>query len=226
MKLYITDLSPNSRRVLATVHHLGLENEVEVQKFDLFAGEHQTDEFRAINPNVKVPVLVDGDLKLWESNPIMIYLADRQGAEEFCPSDRIGRYEVLRWQSWEVQHFNRGLGEIVWETVAKQAFGIGAPDQEKVEAGLVNFRRFATVLDNHLNGQKYVLGDKVTAADFAVGSHSALALHPQSQVPLAEFKNVQDWIYRLEALPAWAKTAPQAPAQAAESKLSARGGSL
>lgn len=216
MKLYITGLSPNSRRVLATVHHLGLANDVEIQKFDLMAGEHQTDEFRAINPNVKVPVLVDGDLKAWEANPIMIYLADRCGAEDFCPTDRIGRYEVLRWQSWEVQHFNRALGDIVWETVAKQVFGMGAPDQDKIDAALINFRRFGAVLNEHLGNREFILGDKVTAADFAVGSHSALALHPQSQVPLDEFKNVQDWIYRLEGLPAWAKTAPQAPAEAAE----------
>ncbi|WP_299473668.1 glutathione S-transferase family protein [uncultured Roseibium sp.] len=216
MKLYVTDLSPNSRRVLATIHHLGLGHETEVQKFNLLAGEHQSDEFRVINPNVKVPVLVDGDFRLWEANPIMIYLADRQGAEEFCPSDRMGRIEVLRWQSWEVQHFNRALGDIVWETVAKQVFGMGPADEEKISSGQENFRRFAAVLEDHLADRDYVLGDKPTAADFAVGSHSALALHPQSQVPLLEFPKVLAWLQSLEALPAWAKTAPEAPAQAAE----------
>ena len=216
MKLYVTDLSPNSRRVLGAVHHLGLEGETEIQKFNLFEGEHQTDEFRAINPNVKVPVLVDGDLTLWEANPIVIYLSDRQGAEGFCPSDPRGRIEILRWQSWEVQHFNRALGDIVWETVAKQVFGLGAPDAEKIEAGQQNFRRFAAVLENHLESQSFVLGNDVTAADFAVGSHSALALHPNSQVPHSEFPKVQAWLHRMEALPAWAKTAPQSPAEAAE----------
>lgn len=216
MKLYVTGLSPNSRRVLAAVHHLGLEHETEVQKFNLMAGEHQSDEFRAINPNVKVPVLVDGDFRLWEANPIMIYLADRQGAEDFCPSDRMGRIEVLRWQSWEVQHFNRALGDIVWETVAKQAFGMGPADEEKISSGQENFRRFAAVLEDHLADRDYVLGDKPTAADFAVGSHSALALHPQSQVPLLEFPKVLAWLQSLEALSSWAKTAPEAPAQAAE----------
>ncbi|MES0882478.1 glutathione S-transferase family protein [Roseibium sp. SCP14] len=216
MELYVTDLSPNSRRVLAVIHHLGLEGETDIRKFNIMTGEHQTDAFRAINPNVKVPVLVDGDFRLWEANPIMIYLSDRQGAETFCPSGKRDRIEVLRWQSWEVQHFNRALGDIVWETVAKPAFGMGAPDAEKIETGQQNFRRFAAVLDDHLNGRDYVLGNDVTVADFAVGSHSALALHPQSQVPLPEFPNVQTWLHRLEGLPAWAKTAPQAPADAAE----------
>ncbi|MET1411531.1 glutathione S-transferase family protein [Roseibium sp. HPY-6] len=216
MKLYVTDLSPNSRRVLAAVHHLGLEQETDVQKFNLFAGEHQTDEFRAINPNVKVPVLVDGDFTLWEANPIMIYLADRRGAEEFCPSDRMGRIEVLRWQSWEVQHFNRALGDIVWETVAKQVFGIGPADEEKISAGQDNFRRFAGVLEDHLSDRDFVLGDKPTVVDFSVGSHSALALHPQSQVPLLEFPKVLAWLQSLEAHPAWAKTAPAPASEAAE----------
>ncbi|WP_305986226.1 glutathione S-transferase family protein [Roseibium sp. MMSF_3544] len=216
MKLYLTDLSPNCRRVLAAVHQLGLDSETEIRNFNLFAGEHQSDEFRAINPNVKVPVVVDGDFTLWEANPIMIYLADREGAETFCPSDNAPRIEILRWMSWEVQHFNRALGEIVWETVAKQAFGLGPADAEKIKTGQENFRRFAAVLEAHLADRDFVLGDAPTVADFAVGSHSALALHPQSQVPLLEFPKVLAWLQRMEALPSWAKTAPQAPAEAAE----------
>jgi len=216
MKLYLTDLSPNCRRVLAAVHQLGLDSETEIRNFNLFAGEHQSDEFRAINPNVKVPVVVDGDFTLWEANPIMIYLADREGAETFCPSDNASRIEILRWMSWEVQHFNRALGEIVWETVAKQAFDLGPADEEKIKTGQENFRRFAAVLEAHLADRDFVLGDAPTVADFAVGSHSALALHPQSQVPLLEFPKVLAWLQRMEALPAWAKTAPQAPAEAAE----------
>lgn len=216
MKLYVTDISPNSRRVLATIHHLGLEGETEIRKLDLKAGEHRTQELKAVNPNQKLPVLVDGSFNLWEANPIMIYLADRQGAEAFCPSDRIGRIDILRWQSWEVQHFNRALGEIVWETVARQAFGLGDPDADKIRAGQETFRRFAAVLEDQLDGRQFVLGDTVTAADFAVGSHSALALHPKSQVPLEEFAAVQAWMRRLESVPAWSKTSLQAPAEAAE----------
>lgn len=216
MKLFVTDLSPNSRRVLATVAHLGLKEGTDIRKFDLIKGEHRTEEFRAVNPNQKVPVLVDGDLKLWEANPIMIYLGDRQGADSFCPSDKRGRIEILRWMSWEVQHYNRALGDIVWETIAKPAFGMGGPDQSKIDAAMENFHRFAAVLNEHLAGRDYILGDDVTVADFAVGAASALALHPQSQVPLDAYPNVKAWYLRLESLPSWQSTAPQAPAEAAE----------
>ncbi len=216
MKLYATDLSPNSRRVLAAIKQLGLEGETEIQKFELMKGEHRTEEFRAVNPNQKVPVLVDGDFRLWEANPIVIYLSDRQGAEAFCPSDRMGRIEILRWMSWESHHYNRAVGDIAWETIAKAVLGAGSPDPEKVEAGQANFRRFAAVLEEQLADRDFVLGDAVTAADCAVGSHSALALHPQSQVPLEEFPNILAYYKRLESLPAWSATAPQAQAEAAE----------
>lgn len=216
MKLYVTDLSPNSRRVLAALGHLGFKGETEIQKFDILNGEQRTEAFRAVNPNLKVPALTDGDLNLWEANPIMIYLADKAGADSFCPSDPRERIEVLRWMSWEVQHYNRALGDIVWETVAKPAFGMGAPDQEKIDAALENYHRFAAVLNDHLAGRDFILGENVTVADFAVGAVSALALHPQSQVPLDDYPHVKAWYLRLEGVPAWQATAPRAPAEAAE----------
>lgn len=216
MKLFVTDLSPNSRRVLATVEHLGLKEGTDIRTFDLIKGEHRTEEFRAVNPNQKVPALVDGDLKLWEANPIMIYLCDRQGADTFCPPDARGRIEVLRWMSWEVQHYNRALSDIVWETIAKQALGIGGPDQSKIDAAMEDFHRFAAVLNDHLTERDFILGNDVTVADFAVGAVSALALHPQSQVPLDAYPNLKAWYLRLENLPSWAATAPQPRAEAAE----------
>ncbi|KZM48477.1 glutathione S-transferase family protein [Labrenzia sp. OB1] len=216
MKLYTTNFSPNCRRVEAVLHHLGLYEEVDVQRLNLMAGEHQQDAVRAANPNVKVPTLVAGDLNLWEANPIMIYLCDRAGAEEFCPSDLKTRFEILRWMSWEVQHYNRALGEILWETFAKSMFGGGPADQNKVDAGLENFHRFAAVLEGQLAGRDFVLGDTLTVADFAVGSHSALAMVPGSQVPLDDYPTIKAWCLRLESIPSWGATAPDTRAEAAE----------
>jgi glutathione S-transferase len=215
MKLFTTDLSPNCRRVEATLHHLGLYDEVDVIRLNLAAGEHQRDDLRAANPNCKVPTVVVGDMSLWESNPTMIYLADKAGAEDFCPSDNKTRFEILRWMSWELQHYNRALSDILWETIAKAKFGMGAPDQEIIAKQVDNFHRFAAVLEAQLEGRDFLLGDTVTVADFAVGGPSALALHPASQVPLAGYPNVKAWYLRLETLPAWAATAPKILSEAA-----------
>ncbi|MCX2721923.1 glutathione S-transferase family protein [Roseibium salinum] len=217
MKFYTNDFSPNCRRVEAVLYHLGLHDGVETHRLNLAAGEHMSDEMRTANPNMKVPTLVIADMKLWEANPMMIYLCDRAGAEAFCPSDLNSRFEILRWMSWEVQHYNRALGEVIWETIVKPSFDMGEPDQAKIDAGLENYRRFAAVLNDRLSGRNYILGDKVTVTDFAVGAPSAFALHPQSQIPLQDYPNVEAWYQRLESLPAWSKTAPPRPAaEAAE----------
>lgn len=215
MKLYTTDLSPNCRRVEATLHHLGLYGEVEVICLNLGAGEHQRDDLRAANPNCKVPTVVVGDMNLWEANPTMIYLSDRAGAEAFCPTDPKTRFEILRWMSWEIQHYNRALGDILWETIAKGKFGMGAPDEEIISRQMENYHRFATVLNAQLEGRDFILGDTVTVTDFAVGGPSALALHSQSQVPLEDYPGIKAWYQRLESLPAWAATAPKVLSEAA-----------
>lgn len=216
MKFYTNDFSPNCRRVEAVLHHLGLYDEVEVHRLNLAAGEHLSEEMRAANPNMKVPTLVAGDMKLWEANPTLIYLCDRAGAEEFCPSDLKTRFEILRWMSWEVQHYNRALGDVIWETIVKPGFNMGDPDQAKIDAGLENYRRFAAVLNDRLSGRDFILGDRATVTDFAVGAPSAFALHPQSQIPLDDYPNVKAWYLRLENLPAWSRTAPPRQAEAAE----------
>ena len=83
MKLYTNPLSPNGRKVTTVVHHLQLQLDVEV--VDLSKGAQRTPEYLAINPNGAIPALVDGDLKLWESNAIAAYLADTSGDRSFFP---------------------------------------------------------------------------------------------------------------------------------------------
>jgi glutathione S-transferase len=76
MKLYHFPRSPNTRKVLAVIVHLGLNTELET--VDLLKGEQMKPEFIRLNPNHKTPALQDGDFLLWESNAIMQYLASRK----------------------------------------------------------------------------------------------------------------------------------------------------
>ncbi|WP_460079843.1 glutathione S-transferase family protein [Roseibium sp. LAB1] len=216
MKLFTANISPNCRRVEAVLHHLGLYDEVEVCRLKMIEGEQHRDDLKAANPNVKVPTLVVGDMSLWEANPTMIYLCDKAGDEGFCPADAKSRFEILRWMSWEVQHYNRATSEIAWETIAKPQFGLGEPDQETIETASENFHRFAAVLEAHLKGRAFMLGDTVTVTDFAVGALSALVLNPQSRIPLEDYPNIRTWYHRLETVPSWAMTAPQRQMEAAE----------
>ena len=98
MKLYNANLSPNALRVRAVANEL--EIPLEVIDIDLRKGEHKTPAYLAINPNGKVPVLVDGDFALWESRAINAYLAAMKPERGLYPSDPRRRAIVDQWSYW------------------------------------------------------------------------------------------------------------------------------
>ena len=206
MKLYVIAISPNCRQVEAVVHPLDLD--VEIVPMDPQSGELGKAEYLALNPNGRVPTLVDGDFKLWESRAIMQYLAEKQGETSLFPADATKRSDIMRWIYWEALHFNKAVGTICWETVAKPTFGMGDPDESIVEAGIEEFHRFAPVLNDQLDGGTFVTGDDLTLADFALGSFTALVKSTRSRVPIEQYANIASWYRRLDDLPAWDKTKP------------------
>ncbi|GJL82344.1 MAG: glutathione S-transferase [marine bacterium B5-7] len=206
MKLYSAPLSPNCRRVEATILHLGLE--IDVHHADFASGELKSDDFLALNPNGRVPLLIDDGFNLWESNAIIQYLADKAAAEDFYPSDLMARADINRWQFWESLHFNKAVSSICWETLAKPMMNLGTPDETIIAASISAFHPFANVLNKQLDNRAFIMGDTLTLADFSVGCYSIMALHPDSQVPLDDYPNIIKWMQLLERVPAWAQTAP------------------
>lgn len=164
MRLHVTPGSPNSRKVLAVVSHLGLKLEIVEHDFASLSGEA----FRQINPNGMVPVFERDDFRLWESNAIIQYLAERVGDEGLYPRDPRARAEIARWQFWEAAHYNRAFSQVAFEIVAKPQLGIGPADPATVEAGLRDLARFAPVLDAHLAAREFVAGETMTIADYSV----------------------------------------------------------
>lgn len=205
MKLYVNVMSPNVRRVRLTAAVLGLT--LEEHPVDFRKGEQKQPDFLALNPNGQVPVLVDGDYVLTESRAIMQYLATKKPAAGLLPTDERLRAEVTRWQFWDSSHFSPQLGTIAFQRLLKPAFGLGEPEPAKIEEALTNFRRYAAVLNQHLGSRRYVVGDALTVADLTLAS--SLMYAQASQVPLAEFPNVQAWFARICELDAWKRTHPQ-----------------
>ncbi|WP_236060993.1 glutathione S-transferase family protein [Paraburkholderia domus] len=80
--------------------------------------------------------------------------------------------DVVRWLSWNSQHFYRHAGSLYFEHIIKPAFGLGEPDPSKVAEGQGWFRKHAGVLDQHLKGRQWLLGDGLTIADFSVATHA------------------------------------------------------
>jgi glutathione S-transferase len=203
MRLHYHPLSSNSRRVLLTAHHLGLNLELVIA--DLVRGEHKTPEYLRMNPNGRIPILVDGGFQLWESHAIMQYLADKSPEQDIYPRDVSARADVNRWLFWSAYHFATAAGLIIRERVSKRIIGgSGPPDPLEIARGEALLEAAALVLDRHLAGKHWIAQDRLTLADFAI---AAPLMHTSAAVlPVTEFENLQVWFARVQSLDAWAKS--------------------
>lgn len=203
LKLYGFPPSPNDRKVRFVLKHLGIEFEDHV--VDLSTGAHKKPEYLAINPFGRIPAIVDGDFRLSESNAIMQYVADKKPGSLF-PKEPRARIDVTRWQFWSTGQWGPACGALIFERVVKAFMGLGAPDAAAIAKGEEAFHREAAVLDNHLAGRDWVVGNAITVADVSLGVW--LGYRAPAQLPLDKYKNVQRWIAKIEALPAWKQTLP------------------
>ncbi|MBZ8180059.1 glutathione S-transferase family protein [Oscillatoria salina] len=140
---------------------------------DMQAGEHRQPEFLAINPFGKVPAIVEGDFKLWESGAILLYLAEKYGK---MPDSLEQKAEITQW----VLFANATLGVGIFVEANRER------EMPKLMSAL-----------NHIFEQKpFVLGEEFTVADVAVGSY--LAYIPMMlQLDLSDYPAVMDYIKRI-----------------------------
>lgn len=202
MKLYYFE-TLNPQKACAVARYL--QSPVEFVRIDLGRGENRTAEFLAMNPNGKVPVLHDQGRSIWESNAIMCYLADA-AKSDLWPHDA-RQIDILRWLSWDANHFTRHAGSLYFQHIIKPMFGLGDVDPAAVEEATGFFNKFAGVLNDHLKGRKFLVGDTLSIADFAVAV--TLPHAEAAKLPLDAFPEIQRWHARLNELPAWREPFPQ-----------------
>ncbi len=165
-------------RVLALVKHLGID--ADLVQLDLMAGGLKSADFARLNPNVKVPALVDGDVVLWEASAIMAYLCIKTGSDMWPAHSPAEQVEVLRWLSWSDCHWSPAVGPFYFEHVVKATFGIG--------------------------GRTYVACGRLTIADFQLASMATF--WRESHMPLEGSSNIVRWIDGLKRNPAWSDPWP------------------
>ncbi|HEY3045989.1 MAG TPA: glutathione S-transferase family protein [Polaromonas sp.] len=205
MKLYFSD-TLNPRKACAVAKYLKLP--VEFVGIDLGKGEHLTPAFRAMNPNAKVPVLVDAGKVLWESNAIMCYLAGKAGSDLWPRDER--QIEVMRWLMWDTTEFAPQAGTLYFEHIIRPRFGMGEPDPAEIQKATQGFLRYAAVLEGHLRGRRYLVGEALSVADFAVAI--TLPYAKEARLPLDDCPEIRRWHAGLNALEAWREPFPTAPA--------------
>jgi len=158
-----------------------------------------TDEFKAINPNSKIPAIVDTDgpngapYTVIESGAILMYLAEKTG--KFLPTDMAARYEVIQWLMFQMG----GIGPIFGQV---HHFKRAAKEQVPyaINRYMTECLRLYGVLDVRLGQRAYLGGPEISIADFA--ALPWVFRHDWQEVDLAEFPNVKRWYDELMARPA------------------------
>lgn len=204
MKLYSVQQSNNCRRVLATIQHLGLTN---VEVIEQQMPDTKKPEYLAYNPNGKVPTLVDGDFRLWESRAIMQYVASMKPGNTLWPNDPKRQADIARWQFWEASHLSRGTGAYAFERLFKKIFMKQDPDPVALAAGEKEWNTFAPILNAQLESRTWITGGEITLADFSVGACFSYA--EPSGLPMDSYTHIKAWLGRLNEVPAWKNTAPK-----------------
>jgi glutathione S-transferase len=201
MKLYYADvLMPRKACALAGY----LKAPVEFVYLDLGKGEHKTPDYLKLNPNGKVPTLADGERSIWEADAILCTLAQITKSDLWPADSR--QAEILRWLSWNAYQFNPGGSALYFEYVIKPRFNIGPPDDAEVAKAQATFRNCGAILNAHLKGRKWLLGDQLTIADFSVAV--TLPYAEKAHIPLNEFPEMKRWHDQLNEMDAWRNPFP------------------
>ena len=208
MKLY--EFGPTrSIRARWMLQELGVE--FESIAVNLPAGEHHRANFLQLNPAAKIPVLVDDGLILTESAAIVLYLAEKYRDRGFIPADPGARADYYRWILFAVTELEQPL----WR-IARHTLLYAQADRSPADVALAarDFAPMATVLENHMRGRAYVVGEGVTAADFVV----AYTLDWAGEAKLlSECPRLRSYVERMYAR-------PRAPRRIAEYLRATRAG--
>jgi glutathione S-transferase len=202
MKLYYFP-SPNPQKVRFALNEIGIE--CEDVPVDLIKREQRAAEFLALNPCGRVPVLVDGDLKLWESHAIISYLGEKTG--KLWPSTVAGRADALRWMFFLTSTISPPTTEVAFNRIAVRLTG-GTPDEAAIARGEKGLVEPLRILDQHLSANKWMLGQEFSLVDCDYGP--TLNVLEKAGFSLAEFPKVKAYLDATRARPGWEKT-PKLP---------------
>jgi GSH-dependent disulfide-bond oxidoreductase len=159
--------TPNGVKVSILLEELGLPYEEHLVNFE--TNDQMSSEFLALNPNNKIPAIVDPHgpdgqpLALFESGAILIYLAEKTG--QFIPQDAPQRYETIQWLMWQMG----GVGPMFGQLGFFHKFaGKDYEDKRPRDRYVAESKRLLTVLEQRLTGRTWMMGDDYTIADIAI----------------------------------------------------------
>ncbi len=199
LKFYYST-APNPMKVALCLEEMGLP--YEAIPVDTRKGEQHAPAFLAVNPNAKVPVIVDGDATVFDSNAILLYLGEKTG--KFMPANTPkARGEMLSWLMFVAS----GVGPFSGQAVHFKAY---APDKIAYAIDRYQFEveRHYGILNAHLANRKFMLGDTYTIVDMALWGWARLVPFVVGETAWTKFPNLKRFVDEVNARPA----APRAEA--------------
>src|SRR6185312_1888056 len=189
--------APNPMKVALMLEETGLE--YEPVPVDTRKGEQHKPDYLAINPNAKVPAIVDGDIKVFDSGAILMYLAEKTGKFLPAKSDK-SRAELLSWMFF----VSSGVGPYSGQSVHFRNY---APEKNEYAINRYAYeaQRHFAILNDRLAKNKYVLGDTYIIVDMNVWGWARLMPNILGEGAWAKFANLKRLVDEVSARPAAAK---------------------
>ncbi len=202
MKLYYFP-SPNPQKIRFALNELGLD--CETVPVDLLKGEQRAPEFLALNPYGRVPTLVDGELKLWESHAILAYLGEKTG--KLWPTTPAGRADALRWLFFLSSAISPPATEVAFNRIAVKLSG-GTPDEAAIARGEKALPDPIGIIDQHLATRTWMLGDEFSLVDCDYGP--TLNVLDKAGFTFGDFPRVRAYLEAIRSRRTWQET-PKLP---------------
>jgi glutathione S-transferase len=191
IEIYHTELSGNCHKVRLMSALLGLE--YELIPINMATGEHKSPQFLKLNPLGQIPVLVDNDLILRDSQAILVYLGRKYGRENWLPLEAESMAKVMQWLSFAANEINTSL------FIARLHFRFNM--EFDWESAQHKGKQVLQIMNEHLQNRDWLELNHPTIADIACYPYVGLA--PEGKVSLDAYPNVIAWIERIKALPGY-----------------------
>lgn len=193
MKLYCFGESGNAYKAALTLQLAGVDWTPEF--VDFFKGEARSDAYKAINPMGEVPALVDGNTTFTQSGVIQQYIVDLTGKLGGAPEDK---YEIQRWVLWDNHKMSSQAG------VTRFLMNFLPEDkrpQEVIGFNQARLKASYTILNDHLEGRDWIVGDALSIAD--ISNCGYLFYDEPFGFVRADWPNIDAWLTRISQTPGW-----------------------
>jgi glutathione S-transferase len=198
--LFHSPYSQHARRVVSLFIEAGLK--YQLRHVAMEKGEHTSPEYLVVNPNHQVPTLLDGEIRIHESNAILRYLCVKHALCDWYPNDSAQRAAVEQWLDWNQCRLSPTVVDIVLNSVFLGEHG----DKAAVERGRSRLPELERIIENGLTGRAFIAGSRATIADLSLAS-SIFQLGFAGIAPAGA--HTRSWFDRMLAIEGFRRSLPE-----------------